>query len=420
MANFYIQPSSIQGSLKVPSSKSHTTRAILFAALAKGMSKVDHYLPSPDTNAMIKAVRQLGAEVKIGPSTLEIQGCGGQFQAGAREIDCGNSGQVLRFIGALSALSPYQTTFTGDKSIRQNRPIGPLADGLNQLGALATSNNAPLEVKGPLIKGSATIDGEDSQPVSGLIMAGAFAPHPVEIHVTNPGEKPWIELTLHWLRRLGIAYERKDYSYYRLQGGTQLEGFHYSVPGDFSTAAFPIVAALLTHSELTLENIDMDDPQGDKAIIPILEKMGALFSIRDKSLTIHRSGPLKGMKIDVNDCIDALPILAVVGCFAEGTTEIFNGAIARKKESDRISAIATELKKMGADIEERPDGLVINPSLLHGAELNTFSDHRIALSLSVAAMAASSPSTINGAECTLKTYPNFYEDFRAIGAKIER
>jgi 5-enolpyruvylshikimate-3-phosphate synthase len=133
---------------------------------------------------------------------------------------------------------------------------------------------------------------------------------------------------------------------------------------------------------------------------------------------VHRGSTLKGMKIDINDCIDALPILAVIGCFAEGTTEIVGGAIARKKESDRISAIATELKKMGADIEEKPDGLVIRRSSLHGAPLNTYHDHRIALALSVAALAATSPSTILNIECIQKTYSTFYEDFRKIGAQI--
>lgn len=416
MANFEVHPSKLGGSLVIPSSKSHTMRSILFAAMAKGSSQIMRYLPSPDTSAMISAVRQLGAEVKITDNELEIQG--GKLHASADVIQCGNSGQVLRFLGALSGLFPSNTILTGDHSIQKNRPVQPLLDGLNQLGAIATSTGEAIMIKGPIRHRTATIDGEDSQPVSGLLIASAFAPHPIEIHVTNPGEKPWIDLTLSWLKRLGIAYERKGHTYYRLQGNSQIAPFSYTVPGDFSTAAFPIAAALLTDSALTLDNIDMDDCQGDKVLISILEQMGARFSIEQTKLTVHRGSTLKGMKIDINDFIDALPILAVIGCFAEGTTEIVNAAVARKKESDRISAIATELKKMGADIEEKPDGLVIRQSSLHGAILSTYHDHRIALALSVAALAASSPSTILNIECIQKTYSTFYEDFRKIGARI--
>lgn len=406
----------LQGSLTIPSSKSHTLRSILFAAMANGTSRIQRYLASPDTNAMISAVRQLGAEVKIGANELEIRG--GKLRASADVIQCGNSGQVLRFIGALSGLLPQYTVLTGDQSIRENRPIKPLFDGLNQLGAFAARTEQNFRIKGPFTNGSATIDGADSQPVSGLLIASAFAPHPIEIHVTNPGEKPWIDLTLDWLKRLGIAYERKEHTYYRLQGNSQVDPFSYIVPGDFSSAAFPIAAALLTDSELTLDNIDMNDCQGDKLLISILKQMGARFSIEQTSLTVHRGSTLKGMKIDINDCIDALPILAVIGCFAEGTTEITNAAIARKKESDRISAISTELKKMGAEIEEKPDGLMIRRSQLHGATLNSYCDHRIALALSVASLAASTPSTILNSECIQKTYSSFYEDFRKIGAQF--
>jgi 3-phosphoshikimate 1-carboxyvinyltransferase len=424
MADFHIQPSQLQGSLIVPPSKSHTLRAILFAALARGTSKIEQFLPSPDTTAMIEAVRLLGAEVIYEPRTLLIKGFAGKPKIAEDVIQCGNAGQVLRFVGALAGLIPQYTILTGDNSIRHNRPIQPLLDALNQLGAFAVSSRgdgyAPVLIKGPLTQGIATLDGQDSQPVSGLLIVGAFAPHPIELHVTNPGETPWIELTLDWFKRLGIPYQAKDYTYYRMEGSSQIDGFHYIVPGDFSTAAFPIAAALLTHSELTLHNVDLDDIQGDKAIIPVLQQMGAQLIIDKtrRTLTVKKSPSLKGMRIDINDFVDALPILSVIGCFAEGSTEIVNAAIARKKESDRISAVACELKKMGARVEEKPDGLIIHASPLHGAKLDTYHDHRLALSLSVASLAAHGPSTVHGIECASKTYPNFLQDFQAIGAQI--
>lgn len=419
MADYRIEPSTIGGKLAIPASKSHNLRAILFGALADGTTRISNYLPSPDTQAMVNAVRHLGAEVHVFRD--EIQVTGGNLQGPADVIQCGNSGMVLRFVGALGGLLPNYTILTGDYSIRHNRPVAPLLEGLNQLGAFATSSRqngyAPILVKGPFTNGKATIDGADSQPVSGLLIAAAFAPHPIELYVKNPGEKPWVDLTLNWLTRLGIPFEREGYTYYRLEGNSKIEPFSYSIPGDFSTAAFPIAAALLTGSELTIENLDMEDCQGDKQIIPILEQMGARFTTAQNSITIHPS-TLKGIKIDINDCIDALPILAVVGCFAEGTTEIVGAAIARKKESDRISCIATELKKMGADIEERADGLVIKKSDLHGAALHSHHDHRIALALAVAALCAHSQSALNDVECIEKTYPTFFDDFIAIGAKI--
>lgn len=417
-----IKPSSLHGTLTVPSSKSHTLRALLFSLMAKGKSHIRHPLPSPDTFVMLDAIRRLGAKVDIEKNTLLIHGVGGKLQPAEDVIQCGNSGQVLRFIGALAALSPSYTILTGDLSIRHNRPVKPLLDALHQLGAFAISSrldgHAPIVVKGPLKGGTATLSGEDSQPVSGLLMLGAFTP--LELHVTNPGEKPWVGLTLSWLTRLGIPYEQHNFEHYKMKGGASIDGFQYTVPGDFSSAAFPLVASLVTHSELTLDNIDLNDVQGDKAILPILELMGARFTTEGSKLTVKKSSGLKGIRIDVNDLIDALPILAVAGCFASGQTELVNGAIARKKESDRIHGIATELKKMGADIEERPDGLLIRPAKLRGAtHLQTHADHRLCMALSVAALAAEGESTLHGIEYTAKSYPSFFQDFRAIGAQME-
>ncbi|MDE3045793.1 MAG: 3-phosphoshikimate 1-carboxyvinyltransferase [Verrucomicrobiota bacterium] len=395
--------------MNVPPSKSHTLRAILFAALAKGVSRIEEALPSPDTQAMIGAVRQLGAEVTEEGSVLVIRG--GKWQVPEDVIQCGNSGIVLRFIGALAGLLPGYTVLTGDASIRERRPAKPLIDGLRQLGAFAESAKgngfAPLIIRGPIKGGRAVIDGEDSQPVSGLLIAGAFAAAPVELEVRNPGEKPWVDLTLDWLRRLGIPFEREGYEKYRLQGGACIEGFSYRVPGDFSSAAFPIAAALITDTEVTLTNLDREDAQGDKALLGVLQEMGARLIIDEKSITVQKGSRLRGVRVDINGFIDALPILAVLGCFAEGKTEIVNGAIARKKESDRIAAMASELKKMGAQVEERPDGLVIHSSTLRSASLESYNDHRIAMSLAVAALRA--PSKIAGVECIEKTYPNFWD-----------
>ena len=425
MPTLSIQPSSLQGHLQIPPSKSQTIRAIVFGMMAEGTTCIENHLSSPDTDAMIEAARLFGAKIDVGTG-LTIEGLGGKLLPAENVIDCGNSGLVLRFAGALAALLPTYTILTGDHSIRHNRLVKPLLEGLQQWGALAISSRlddgAPLIVRGPLRGGTASISGEDSQPVSALLIAGAFSPYSTELYVSNPGEKPWVAMTLDWFRRLQIPFICDRFGYYKMEGKGSIQGFNYTVPADFSTAAFPLAAALVTQSELTLHGLDMDDPQGDKAVISLLQKMGAKIEIdpAGKSVVVKKGGTLTGMRIDVNDCVDALPILAVIGCFAEGKTQITGGAIARKKESDRISCMARELKKMGGDIEETADGLIVRPAPLRGANMESHADHRLGLALCVAALGASGESSIAGIECARKSYPSFFADFLHIGARMEK
>lgn len=422
MSQWKISPSSLSGTLKIPSSKSHSIRALLFALLARGKTVIHHLLHSPDVMAMITACRHLGAQIEFDDDRLEMIGIDGKIEGAEDVIQCGNSGLILRFVGAIAALSSKPIVITGDRSIRHNRPLIPLLDGLSQLGVEAYSlrgdGGAPIYIRGPLQSGGVKIDGADSQPVSGMLIASAFAPGPVEIFVTNPGEMPWVRLTLKWLDRLGISYQTLSPTSWRMEGKSSFQGFEYRVPGDFSSCAYPLAAALLTDSEVTLENLDFTDSQGDKKVIEILQEMGAHVEIEKTRVHVKKGSLLKGISIDVNVCIDAIPILAVIGCFAKGKTEIREGAIARTKESDRISSIVRELKKMGADIEEKPDGLVVAQSSLKGASLHSFFDHRIAMSLVVAGLAAQGETSIAEIECVDKSYPNFKAQIEQLGAKM--
>jgi 3-phosphoshikimate 1-carboxyvinyltransferase len=424
MSYFYIKPSTVSGKIKASASKSHTLRAILFASMADGQSTITDYLHSPDTSAMIKACQLLGAQITKTDEKIEIIGNKGVIKTPDDVIDCGNSGQVLRFVAALSALLNDYVVLTGDHSIRYSRPIQPLIEGLSHLDVFCVSTkndgHAPIILKGPLKPGKTELLGQDSQPVSALLIACAFAQGPSEINVREPGEKPWIGVTLDWFDRLGIAYKNHQFTHYTVEGSAKISGFDYQVPGDFSSLAFPIVAALLTHSQILIENVDMNDAQGDKKIIPILQNMGANIEIDDdkKTLIVHKTPYLIGMTIDVNDMIDAVPILAVVGCFAQGTTTITGAEITRHKECDRLNAMATELKKMGADIHETPDGLVINHSSLTGAVLESHHDHRIVMSLVVASLAAIGESKVSGVDWVKKSYPDFFADFTALHADM--
>jgi 3-phosphoshikimate 1-carboxyvinyltransferase len=301
----------------------------------------------------------------------------------------------------------------------------PLLESLTALGASCVSMRgdgyAPVIIQGPITSGKTRIEGQDSQPVSALLIASAFAEGPVEITVQRPGEKPWVALTLDWFDKRGIAYENHNFEYYRVLGKSRYEGFEYHVPGDFSSAAFPIAAALITQSEITLRNIDMADVQGDKELIYLFIQMGACIDIDDntKSIRVKKSPALHGCVVDANDFVDAVTILATVACFAEGETHIHNVAVARKKECNRIECITKELKKMGADITETEDGLYIRKSSLKGAHVHSYHDHRMAMSLAVAGMGAEGETYVSSIECVAKTFPSFMQDFATLGCSIQ-
>lgn len=414
--------SRLQGAIRIPASKSQTLRAILFAALAEGESTIHEALKSPDTDAMVAACRSFGAKIEYSEN-IKIEGVSGQVTKTEAVIHAGNSGIVLRFCSAIAALGCFPIVITGDHSIRHQRPMLPLINALKQLNVSIESMRgdgmAPLIIKGPLKPGRVVLEGADSQFVSSLLIATAFADGSSEIEVCNPGEIPWVEMTLDWFDKLGIAYSQSEYRLYKIPGRATIKGFEYKVPGDFSSAAFPIAAALITQSELEIQNLDFEDRQGDKKLIPILEKMGAKFEIRKDFLRVMKSDHLQGLTIDVNEIIDAIPILATLACFAKTPTRLFNGAIAKSKECNRLSCTAEELNKMGGDVQILEDGLLIKPRKLRGALLNSHHDHRLCMSLAVASLGAEGSSEIEGSECIAKTFGDFVLNMQQLGAKIQ-
>ena len=392
--------------------------------MAKGKSVIRNFLSSPDTMAMIDAIEMFGAKVRFFDDLLEVEGVGGKLQRPNDVINAGNSGQVLRFIAGIAALNDSYVVITGDESIRTRRPIKPLLETLTSQNIFAESTTLngrpPIIVKGPMKPGVMAIDGSDSQPVSALLIATSFLPGDSEIYVMNPGEKPWIDVTLSWLKKFNITVDNHDYRHYKVYGKANYEGFDITIPGDFSSAAYPLVAALISKQKIKISGLNMDDSHADRNFINILVKLGAKIQHYPEENLLVADGrcEIEGMKIDVNDCIDSTPILAVLGCYAKAPIEIVGAKIARFKESDRISAIAQELRKMGGQIKEREDGMIIYPSPLNGAELFSHKDHRIALSLIVAAFGAKGETTIEGVEYIAKTYPTFLYDFMQLGGRI--
>jgi 3-phosphoshikimate 1-carboxyvinyltransferase len=421
-----IQPSQLSGRLVVPPSKSQCLRAILFAGMAGGQSEIRNVLESPDVEAMLTAITALGANYQRAGNVIKIHGVAGQLKFPQIPVDAGNSGIVLRFIAALVANLSHPVVITGDTSICHQRPIYPYIEGFSAWGVSCESVHAtgyaPIKVCGPIARDvTMCVEGADSQIVSGLLIAASQAAGRQVIQVKNPGERPWVDLTLSWLQRFGVKVIRDRYYRYQIDTQTTIPAFDYTVPADFSSMAFPLVAALITQSSLQLTGIDFKDEQGDKHLIDVLISMGAniRMDVERGNLQVMPGAKLKNRVISVNAMIDALPILAVVGCFGEGEMRLVDAAIARHKESDRIAVIATELNKMGASIVTTADGCVVQPAPLYGADLHSHQDHRIALSLTVAALAAKGKSTIHDVNCMEKSYASFIHDMLSVGADIK-
>ncbi len=418
---FVVQPSQLSGSVRVPGSKSHTIRASVIAALAEGESELREPLDSLDTRSCVGVCRALGAAIQLG-ETWRVAGTGGDLACPEDVIDVGNSGTTLRIGLTLAALGRGWTVFTGDEQIRV-RPAGPLLEALRGLGAEAVSTRgngcAPVLVRGPLRGGTVRIACPTSQYLTSLLIGSPLAEGDVEIEVTELNETPYVEMTLGWLDSQGIRCEREGLRRFRIPGGQSYRAFNTAIPADFSSATFFAVAAAITGSEVTLGGLDRQDTQGDKAALDVLAAMGAEVDWGDDGVTV-RGGELRGGEFDLNAIPDALPALAVTACFAQGETRLTNVPQARIKETDRIRAMREELMKMGARVEELPEGLVLHGGGLNGATVHGRADHRVVMALAVAGTAAEGETEVETAEAAAVTFPSFVDLMTELGARIER
>ncbi|MHC4982616.1 MAG: 3-phosphoshikimate 1-carboxyvinyltransferase [Planctomycetota bacterium] len=417
--------SRLSGSVKMPPNKSHSFRALIMAALAEGTSRITAPMVSNDWMRGVGALEMFGAEIAPKANQLwEVIGTGGELKTPEDVIDCGNSGIILRFFMALAACCEGYTVLTGDDSLRHIRLCQPLIEAVNSLGAWAVSTkgdgHAPVIVRGKLSGGRAEIDGMDSQPVSALLIASSLAAGPTELVVRKPGEKPWVGVTLDWLSRCGVECGNEDFERYRIPGGSRWKAFETKIALDWSAALYTIVAAVVTEaSEVRIQGMDFGDSQGDKAVVDVLREMGANIEI-EADTVIARSSRLTGREIDCNDFIDQFMLLAVVGACAEGETHLTNAEVCRHKECDRIAEIYKALKAMGADVEERPDGLIVRKSRLRAAKIDSRADHRMVMTTAVAALVADGYTTISDIECVKKTFPDFVTQMRGVGCEMER
>ncbi len=418
-----VRGSSLEGRIAIPSSKSHTIRALLCAVCTDGVSKIENALCRGDGADAIETARAFGAQVQREGSTLLVSGAAESFDKGVQSIDTGNSGTTMRLFASLASLGSRPRTFTGDASLC-SRQMKPLQDALVQLGARISTKDPgrdiPFTVTGPIKPGSVQVDGISSQFVSSLLFSLPLLEEESIVSVYNLHERPYIDITLHWLDFLGIrceANEQRDH--FRIPGNQRYRSFSIRIPGDFSSAAFALVASIITRSPLMLTGLDFKDAQGDKELFDICEQIGIPMEKTEEGIFVNPPAELpSGREIDMNNIPDALPACAVLGCFLPGTTYLVNVAQARYKESDRIAVMASQLRKMGANIHERNDGLEVHCSQLHGAQVSGHSDHRVVMALAVAAMGAQGETVIDTAEAAEVTYAGFARDFAAIGAQI--
>jgi 3-phosphoshikimate 1-carboxyvinyltransferase len=419
-----VRKSRLKGEVVIPTSKSHTIRAVAIASLAEGQSTIRRPLVSNDTLSAVNCYRQLGAKIDTKDSACwKVTGTGGQIETPRKIIDVGNSGTTLRIAMGSAALaaSSQTTTLTGDEQI-QSRSVGPLMEALNNLGAKckAMKNNGkvPVEVMGGLRGGRTAIAASTSQYLSSLLLCAPLAKEDTEIDVTVLNEPGYVQMTLDWLDKQGIEYENQDFHKFKIKGNQKYKAFDAVIPADFSSATFFFCAAALAGTEVTLLGLDFGDSQPDKAVVDYLRAMGASITIEPRRATI-KAAPLKGIEIDMNKTPDALPAMAVTAAFAEGTTKLTNAPQARGKETDRIKCMAEELRKMAADVEELPDGLIIRCSEAKPAELHGWADHRIVMALSLAGLAIEGGCSIDTAEAISVTFPDYVELMKGIGANME-
>lgn len=421
--NLKIRQSRLRGAVEIPGSKSHTIRAVCIAALAKGESRIQEPLISADTLSAAAAYSALGATIEKADGFWTIRGVDGLPKAPADHIDVGNSGTTLNLtLGSASLLRKGEAIFTGDEQI-QRRPSAPLAKSLTDLGARVVSlkNNgaAPFRVEGTLSGGETTIEASSSQYLSSLLFAAPLADGDSHIRVPLLNERPYVYITLDWLSKQGIRLEYPDdLSEFRITGGQRFIPIDQRIPADFSSATFFLCAGALPGNEVTSNGLDITDTQGDKAVVDMIKALGSGVSINAQSIqTCSKS--LRGIEIDMNATPDALPMLATLACFAEGETRLVNVPQARAKETDRIAVMAMELGKLGADIEELKDGLLIRRSDLRAATVDGHGDHRVVMSLAIGATAIPGETTILGAEAASITYPQFTRHLAALGADLE-
>ena len=413
----------IDGEVNLPGSKSLSNRALLLASLAEGTTKITNLLESDDTRHMLNALKQLGIQYTLSDdkTVCTVVGNGGPLKnADFEELFLGNAGTAMRPLCAALSLGNGSYMLTGEPRMKE-RPIGHLVDALRQAGAkinyLENEGYPPVQIEANALKGGEVeIDGAiSSQFLTALLLAAPMAKE--DMHITIKGElvsKPYIDITLHIMKAFGVEVVNENYEIFRIKGRQTYRAVDsFMVEGDASSASYFLAAAAIKGGTVKVTGIGKNSVQGDVAFADVLEKMGAKVEWGDEYISVSK-GELNAVDMDFNHIPDAAMTIATTALFAKGTTTLRNIYNWRVKETDRLFAMATELRKVGAEVEEGEDYLtIVPPEKLKHAAIDTYDDHRMAMCFSLLALDPVSV-TINEPECTAKTFPNYFEVLESI------
>lgn len=407
--------------VSLPGSKSYTNRALIIAAMAHGESLIRSALYSDDTDYMKSALQALGVRVEEDrtQASFRVWGAGGSVPSRSAELFIGNAGTAARFLTAFVAAGNGRYVIDGTERMRQ-RPIQPLLDALQQLGINAHSergNGCPpvvVDTRG-LQGGRATIPGHiSSQYFSALLMAGPLSKNAIELAVEGDlVSKPYLDMTISTMAAFGAGAINEGYSLFCVAGDQRYTGRTYDVEPDASGASYFFAAAAVTGGRVRVLHLGQGSAQGDLRFVDLLERMGCTVIRANDYTEVAGASELRGIEADMGDISDTAQTLAAIAPFATGPVTVRNIAHVRGKETDRVSAMATELRRIGQQVEERPDGLTIHPAPVQPAEIETYDDHRMAMSFAVTGLRAPG-IRIKDPACVSKTFPDFWERFAAL------
>ncbi|CCW29539.1 3-enolpyruvylshikimate-5-phosphate synthetase [Xenorhabdus nematophila F1] len=423
MQSLTLQPiSRINGTINLLGSKSVSNRALLLAAFAKGTTRLTNLLDSDDIRYMLNALTALDIPYRLSAdrTVCEVEGRSGNITGkSGLELFLGNAGTAMRPLAAALCLGDNEIVLTGEPRMKE-RPIGHLVDALRQGGAkidyIEQENYPPLHIKGGFSGGKVTVDGSvSSQFLTALLMAAPLAVNNTEIHIQGDlVSKPYIDITLALMKSFGVTVENHQYQVFYIRGRQQyLSPGQYLVEGDASSASYFLAAAAIKGGIVRVTGIGKNSLQGDTKFANVLEQMGATIRWGDDFVECER-GTLTGIDMDMNAIPDAAMTIATTALFAQGETVIRNIYNWRVKETDRLNAMATELRKVGAEVEEGLDYIrVIPPEKIQHAEIETYNDHRVAMCFSLVAL-SNTPVTILDPGCTAKTFPDYFNQLEKL------
>lgn len=411
------KPAILNGELSSVSSKSASHRALICAALSDGCSRIDNLIFSEDIDATIHTLKALGASFEIQKNSVLVHGISSVPKAAT--LNCNESGSTLRFMIPVAAAFGVHAEFHGAGRLPQ-RPITPYLDALSTKGiTFDYTQSMPFSIAGKLQSGDFYLPGNvSSQFITGLLFALPLLDGDSRIIITSQLEsKPYVDMTIQMLNRFGIYVKMKD-AIIQIPGNQSYQACDLKIEGDFSQAAFFLVAGALGGC-VKIKDLEFDSAQGDKAIVPILQQVGAKVSVAQEAIQVT-SGVLNAFRIGVQDIPDLVPILAVLACFCRGTSYITDAQRLKIKESNRLQAIANCLNAAGGKVQVLEDGLMIQGvDSLHRCRLDSYNDHRIAMSVAVASLRCDGAIELENAECIRKSYPSFYEDFNQLGGRAD-